>query len=298
MSPNQGRLNDNDESPVILPNCPEPQRKSTPRSPKPIRDNETMLIVGDVASDCIHKTSIEVATKMKVKTARAYTCLKRKDNSYDSRSFQTVINDELDKDNYDVLVIQSGTKDISNLPNSCSDNDIESLKNEVVQSARNLINCAEEASKNNPNLRKIIVAKQIPRYDSFNTNPPGLKTSLSYIFNSALVDLAASSDLKEKLIIGDHTLDCEGAVREARYKNSRTGRYNSVHLFGPSGVKAYTESILKIFKSANLIKNYVPKYYDEVNKMAKSLVSVQSRRVNIPTSNRFSILADYFPGNF
>ena len=29
VSPNRGHLNDNDESPVILPNCTEPQRKST-----------------------------------------------------------------------------------------------------------------------------------------------------------------------------------------------------------------------------------------------------------------------------
>ena len=51
--------------------------------------------------------------------------------------------------------------------------------------------------------------------------------------------------------LGDHTLACDGAQREARYRDTKTGRYNGVHLFGPSGTKVYTDSLLNILKRQN-----------------------------------------------
>ena len=113
------------------------------------------------------------------------------------------------------MVIQAGAKDISNLPNDCSHGEISELKEKVVKSAKNLIELAEKA-------------KQIPRYDKFVTKPPGLKTSLSHLFNVTLDQLGAKSDLKNKLFIGEHTIACDGAQREARYRDTKTGRYNGV----------------------------------------------------------------------
>ena len=260
-----------------------------------------MLVVGDAITSSMHKRSLEFATNTILKTAKASTAFDCNESQPLQRTFKQVVIDELEDDNHDILVIQAGAKNISNLPNDCSHGEISELKEKVVKSAKNLIELAEKATSDNPNLKKVVIAKQIPRYDKFVTKPPGLKTSLSHLFNATLDQLGAKSDLKNKLFIGEHTIACDGAQREARYRDTKTGRYNGVHLFGPSGTKAYTESLLIILKKAELVKNHVPKYYDEIeksSKVSKKKQNVSKQSYAVPTYNRFSTLADYFPGNF
>ena len=122
---------------------------------------------------------------------------------------------------------------------------------------------------------------------------------MSYQFNNDLEQFAADANLSRKVVVSNHNLECDGAVREARYKDTKSGRFNGVNLYGPSGKKAYTSSLLNILKSANLVKAQPPKYYDELSIKP----SVASRRGNrnynysIPTQNRFQSLADLDSGN-
>ena len=93
-------------------------------------------------------------------------------------------------------------------------------------------------------------------------------------------------------------------------------------MFGPSGLKAYTSSVLQILRSAKLVKVNPPKYYDEHRtcEQARYQARQQKRRddyytktnrlgrvqnnggddylYQVPTSNRFATLGDFFPGNF
>ena len=119
----------------------------------------------------------------------------------------------MEKDNHDVLVIQAGAREISNISNECHPDEIHSLKERISNSAKEILEVANDAAYKYPNLKKIIVAKQIPRYDNYTTNPPGLKTSLSYQYNHALEQFAADSTLNDKIVVSSHSLECEGAVR-------------------------------------------------------------------------------------
>ena len=65
---------------------------------------------------------------------------------------------------------------------------------------------------------------------------------------------SVSTKLKDKLVVGIHNLDCTGGIREARYRDIRSNRYDGVHMYGPSGMKAYTISVLNILKSANILE--------------------------------------------
>ena len=58
---------------------------------------------------------------------------------------------------------------------------------------------------------------------------------------------------KEKLVIGTQNIECYGALNEARYRETMTGKYDGVHLYGSSGRKAYTNSVLNIRNNANLV---------------------------------------------
>ena len=43
-------------------------------------------------------------------------------------------------------------------------------------------------------------------------------------------------------------------VKEARFRDMRNRKYDGLHMYGPSGKKAYTISVLNILKSAGIFK--------------------------------------------
>ena len=73
------------------------------------------------------------------------------------------------------------------------------------------------------------------------------------MYNNILGELWLDSSVKDKVVIGIHNLESVGGVREARYRDIRGNRYDGVHLFGPSGTKAYTVSVLNILKENDMV---------------------------------------------
>ena len=95
---------------------------------------------------------------------------------------------------------------------------------------------------------------QTPRYDDKSVDPLSLKPALALLFNNTLSNLWIESPLKAKLTIGIHNLDCSGGVKEARYRDIKNKKYDGLHMYGPSGRKAYTVSMLNILKSADIFE--------------------------------------------
>ena len=106
--------------------------------------------------------------------------------------------------------------------------------------------------KAKPSLTKVLIMKQIPRYDPADVDPLSLKASLSILFNNTLTNLWMESPFKQKMFIGNHNIECNGAIREARYRHTKSGKFDGVHLYGSSGTKAYTLSVLNILRAANM----------------------------------------------
>ena len=106
------------------------------------------------------------------------------------------------------------------------------------------------AVERQPFLKKMIIMKQTPRYDPLSSDPLSLKAALSQIFNSTLSDLWMSSPFKNKIYLGSHNIECSGPILLARYHHAKSGKFDGVHLYGPSGIKAYTNSILNILRSS------------------------------------------------
>ena len=202
---------------------------------------------------------------------------------------------------------------------------MEYFKQQAVVSANNIFQAATDAAKKHPKLKKIIIMKQVPRYDDNSSTPPGVKGALSKLFNDNLDKLLAECPV-DKLIIGNHNLDCSGGVLKARYENIKLKKYDGIHMFGPSGMKAYTNSVLNILSRAQLVKATPPKYYDDNHKSC-SQAKYQARQTNgrthpkpqykqktvqaagnnqnndmdyqysVPTHSRFAKLSDFFPEN-
>ena len=151
------------------------------------------------------------------------------------------------------MILQSGSVDISNLNTKDEPSKhIEYFKQQTIMSAHNLFNTATNGLRVQPTLRKIVIMKQVPRYDPSNVDPLGLKPSLALLFNNTITGLWMDSPIKDKIFIGEHNIDCTGAIRESRYRQTKSGKYDGIHLYGSSGRKAFTLSVLNILKAANV----------------------------------------------
>ena len=158
--------------------------------------------------------------------------------------------------------------------------------------------------------------KQIPRYDRPDMDPSAIKQALSGIFNNTLTEQWMTTSFKERIFIGSHNIECSGAIRESRYKNVQTGSFDGIHLYGSSGKKAFTNSVLNILNQAGLInqefnhQNCPQTRYQKNMKTFfgatwtndRDVRKIQSQNnyqeYQVPTQNRFSKLQVGVQGNY
>ena len=184
-------------------------------------------------------------------------------------------------------------------------------------SATNLFQAGVNALKVQPTLSKVVIMKQIPRYDPSDVDPLSLKPALAMLFNNTLTNLWMESPDKEKIFIGIHNIECNGAIRESRYRHTKSGKYDGIHLYGSSGRKAYTLSVLNILKAAQVTSsehNYHQscaqfKYQNRQNRNnPRQTVKSHDRKFSgsqknqqniftVPTHSRFDTLFDMDQGN-
>ena len=137
---------------------------------------------------------------------------------------------------------------------------------------------ATDAVENHPELRKIILMEHAPRFDTAEVDPLGLKPKLALYANKLYKELVNKSDMKKKIMIGNHKLDCVGDQRLGRYTDEVTGRYDGVHHNHGFGKRAYTRSVLDIitFAALPMTDRRLP----------------SSSSFSVPTNNRFNVLGN------
>ena len=112
-----------------------------------------------------------------------------------------------------------------------------------------MVSVAENAVLKNPNLEKVVVMEHIPRFDTSEKDPTGLKPNLAKYANQTLGQMCQSSAFKDKITLGKHNLDCDIARLVTRYRDDRTGQYDGIHMHGKEGLNAHTDSISHILES-------------------------------------------------
>ena len=155
----------------------------------------------------------------------------KKAAQFPKKIFLQVVPNEVVKDSFDHLIIQSGSVDISNLNTEVNPTEyIDYFKQETVLSAKNIFNSGLLALEHQPSLKSIVIMKQTPRYDPHDKDPLSLKPALSQLFNNTITELWINFPMKEKIYIGSYNIECSGAVQSARYRHTKTGRFDGVHL--------------------------------------------------------------------
>ena len=201
--------------------------------------------------------SLEHFSKCRVKTARAYSSAYDDQSRWPDYNFTDVVKYHLDNPGrvqFDVLVTSAPTVDITNLNTSqlSTNENTEYFQQKVVVSSQNMFSLAKQSLEQNPSLRKVILMEHPPRFDAKEIDPTSLKSKLARLANATLSQLWLNSHLKDKIIIGRHSLESTGFGDQhlARYRNTRTGRYDGIHFYGPSGCTDYTNSVKTILMLA------------------------------------------------
>jgi hypothetical protein len=205
---------------------------------------EHILYVGDSISSNANFNTLEEATETKFIKVKAYSAVHDTEANtvksaakFPEANFTDVIPRELNKRKYKHLVVQAGSVDISNLKTKDEPEEhLDYFREETIKSATNLFKAASNALSVQPTLKSVVIMKQIPRYDPSSMDPLALKASLSLLFNNTITRLWTESPLRRRIHIGNHNIDCSGSIRESRYRHTKSGRYDGIHLYGSSGV--------------------------------------------------------------
>ena len=129
---------------------------------------------------------------------------------------------------------------------------LSSSNKKAITSSKNIFSLAQKTLQQNPSLSKVVIMEHPPRFDPPHIDPTAVKANLARLANATLGQLWLNSPLKDKIFIGHHSLESTGnsAAHFERYQNSRTGRYDGVHLYGETGRRDYTNSVKSIFLMA------------------------------------------------
>ena len=149
------------DPPKLVPSVSEPE-------PKKISSRTRTCVIGDSITTNLDRKILEHAMNAEVVTARAYSSLERFEENeakertrYPHKNFSNVIDAELKKAETDILIVQSGSVDITNM--KATKDNIEKyseyFKQEAVLAATNLFTAVTNALVTNTCVKKAVIMK-------------------------------------------------------------------------------------------------------------------------------------------
>ena len=246
---------------------------------------------------------LEVFQNCRIKSERAYSSVYDNNARWPDYNFSAVVEHSLrnpGRDSADILLMSAPTVDISNMNTSQLQpgDQTDAFQKRTVLSSQNMFNIAEKALKNHSSLSKVIIMEHPPRFDNPDVDPTSLKSNLARLANATLGGLWLNSPLKDRIVIGHHSLESSGSGSSHfdRYQH-KNGKYDGVHFWGQNGGLDFTNSVKTILSLA--VPRHHPSYVQaecgtaqsgnhDNNPQAKNLG--RKYQPTVQTSNRFSPL--------
>ena len=291
--------------------------KPSPTSISKPKQKPKVLFVGDSVGHTANLRVLENFSNVQIKSARAYSSAYDKTARWPEHNFTDVVKYNLEnhgREEFDMLVMSAPTVDVTNLESSKDRTEL--YEQRVIESSRNMFSLAQQSLDQNKGLSKVVIMEHHPRFDS------PVNSKLAGLANTTLSQLWVISPLKDKIIIGRHSLESygTGATHLARYQDYNTGRYDGVHLYGRTGCRDYTDSVKTILRLALPEQQACPapptdchktcpqaKYqweqyklrrqYNEKTRSKDSYAEKVKATPNYVSRNKFDVLYN-LPGNF
>ena len=243
--------------------APTAQKTSNKRPKTNFLQKPRVLYVGDSIAHNVPKKHLEDKTGTRMVAKKAYSSTYDKEAKWPAKNVNDVTREALSKahsDNkYENVILSAPTVDITNLDTSKtkpSDN-IEIFKQDVLISCKNMFTAAQKALNAHKQIKKAILIEHPDRFDTEDKDPLSIKAELVRYANRLYQQLWFESNLKHRIILGQHRLQCLEKTRLERFTDRRSHRYDGVHMYGESGRRAYTNSVLSILIPALLTRQQV-----------------------------------------
>ena len=221
----------------------------------------SILIVADSHGNNLDCNILEEAINAKVDMATAYTVDADVDARYKHKNFLKVVPERLVRKEYDTLILQGGCNEISNidLTTNATPQIVRGWEEKVRRSRAKMFNLAENSLKNNPNLKKVIILKSLPRYDPSAVDPSSIKAKLNQFGNTLYTSMWMEKGCPKNIEIEDQNMECHGPLRLKRFGNpgliGHDGKpWDGIHMRGRLAVRHYTNSIIRILSELAPIK--------------------------------------------
>ena len=176
---------------------------------------------------------IEEYQDCRIRSARAYSSVYDKKARWPKYNFSDVVKNSIQnpgRECADILIMSAPTVDITNMDTAKlkPGDKTDAFQDKAILSSQNMFNIAEKALKMKPSLSKVIIMEHPPRFDTTDVDPISVKCNLARLANATLGGLWLNSPLKDKIIIGRHSLESSGAgaAHFNRYQNKNTGKYD------------------------------------------------------------------------
>ena len=148
--------------------------------------------IGTSVSNVLNKDKVEKDLDVKISMVKAYCIDEEKDAKFKDKSFKCVVPEIVDKIDTDILVLQTGSIEITDMKINealldTSKNLNEYKKewfNKVEEDSLKLFGIAEEALVRNKDIKKVIIVKRLPRYDRSSKDILQIKSQMSSFGNT------------------------------------------------------------------------------------------------------------------
>ena len=199
-----------------------------------------MLIVGTSLNRKLHQQVIKNVTDCDVTFKEAFTVDHDENAFYPDKNFFKVVPQELQKEDFSVLVLSCGPNEISNLDTTLNYREnIDEWRNKVGQSSVKMFQLAEWCLQKYSSLKSVVIVKRPPRYDN------RIKAHLSEYANAILDEMMKKSGNKN-ICVSRQKLSCDGYVRMQRFGNPSYNNYDGIHMRGKLAVQHMTMTFINM----------------------------------------------------
>ena len=155
-----------------------------------------MLIVGSSLIKNLHPQVLKHVSNCDITFSKAYTVDHDENAYFPEQNFIKVVPQELSKQQFHVLVLHMGPKEISNIntKNNYREN-VKEWRIKVAQTSLKTHNLAKCCLDNYPSLERVIIVKRLPRYDC------NIKSHLSVYGNSVLDEIWMVNGGDDRIVI-------------------------------------------------------------------------------------------------
>ena len=215
--------------------------------------------VGTSISNVMDGKKFEQDCNVKLKMEKAYCINKEEKALYKEANFKAVVPKVIDEKETDILVLQTGSIEITdlNINEALKDTPekIQMYKKEwfekVEKDSTNLFDVAEAALAQDDTLEKVLIVKRLQRYDRGSKEVTKIKSDLSEFANSVYDQLWLKRGSPEKIQVLELNLKCSESkyLKSIIFGNPGQPNYDGVHLRGKFAGRHFTYRAVQAIKS-------------------------------------------------